>query len=156
MMNLTGKENDRWKVIGYEGAGRWRYLCKQCGAERIGSTQLYTKGVCALARKRQKAEYKRLMDKGERHPSAITEYNPDALPLNESSLPKKLNSKGVKALCCQLLYESLKDANSKNAEQRRKAGLFIASSWCKEMCEILNIDYKSYVNKFYKNKDKIK
>ena len=155
MRDLVGKSNERWEVIAIAPGRRFVFKCKACGQERIASIQLFNKGVCHCERKKQQQEYYyNVRKQGKTRPRDKKEYNAEKLPLEAPKLPARLDFNGVKSLCHTLLNHALLDGKKKNLAP--DAEKFVVSDWCKEMCETLDIDYKSYVDKFYRNKDKMK
>ena len=155
MRDLLGQSNERWEVIAIASGRRFVFKCKACGQERTASIQLFNKGVCSCERKKQQQEYYyNVRKQGKTRPRDKKELRADKLPLDAPTLPPRLNFKGVSLLCYTLLNHALADGKRKsNVVDAEK---FVTSEWCKEICETLDIDYKSYVDKFYKNKDKIK
>lgn len=59
-----------------------------------------------------------------------------------SEMPEMLSIKGIRNIGCATLRQAYKDA--KRLTEYKDAKEFIYSSWCLELCEVLDIDYPSY------------
>lgn len=57
-------------------------------------------------------------------------------------MPEMLSIKGIRNIGCATLRQAYKDA--KKLTEYKDAKEFVYSSWCVEICEVLDIDYPSY------------
>lgn len=126
-----------------------------CKADLADAKNKPGRKVTRLPALRERAKAEKKEEKKEENKAEVEELEKaaPARNLQKRTLPpisKKISDKGTRSLIHATLYAAIHDARSYDYDARRDTFLFedaedfARSSWCRELCEGIGLDYKTY------------